>query len=290
VKLKADNKKAYAALVSVISNTSLITLKVIAGVLSGSVSIISEAIHSGIDLVASIIAYCSVKISSKPPDYEHPYGHGKIENFSGLIEGLLIFIAAFLIIKEGVAKLINPSEVGETWIGIIIMFVSAIVNVIVSKYLYKVAKEEDSMALEADALHLKTDVYTSIGVGVGLIVLEVTKLAMLDALIAIGVALLIMKEAYHLCVNAFNPLIDSRLSREEEAEICTVMETYRDHIIDYHNLCTRKAGKTKYIEFHMTVNKKLSVEESHEICDEIERGLEEALKNTDVIIHIEPGE
>jgi len=290
LKFKADNKKANAALISVISNTSLITLKVFAGILSGSVSIISEAIHSGIDLIASFIAYCSVKISSKPPDYEHPYGHGKIENFSGLIEGLLIFIAAFFIINEAVVKLINPSEVGETWIGIIIMFVSAIVNVVVSKFLYKVAKEEDSMALEADALHLKTDVYTSIGVGVGLIALEITKLVILDSLIAISVALLIMKEAYHLCDNALKPLIDSRLSEEEEAKICIVMESYKDHIIDYHNLCTRKAGNTKYIEFHMTVNKRLSVEESHEICEEIERDLEEVLKNTDVLIHIEPGE
>ena len=290
MKLTTSNKKTNAALLSIISNTSLIALKILAGVISGSVSIISEAIHSSIDLVASFIAYFSVRMSSKPADREHPYGHGKIENFSGLIEGVLIFIAALIIIKEAIGKMINPSQVGETWLGITIMFISAITNLIVSKNLYKVAKEEDSMALEADALHLKTDVYTSVGVGVGLIVLEVTKLAILDSLIAIAVALLIIKEACTLCVEAFKPLIDTKLSDEEEDKICTVMRKYNDQIIDYHDLCTRKSGNMKYVEFHMTVDKMLSVQKSHEISENIEKDLEETLKNTYVLIHIEPGD
>ena len=143
------------------SNTFLIVLKIVAGLVSGSVSILSEAIHSSMDLVASIIALFSVSVSSKPADKNHPYGHGKIENISGVIEGLLIFIAALLIIKEAIHKILNPTEISEVPIAIIVMCISALSNFLVSRQLYKVAKAEDSIALEADALHLKTDVYTS---------------------------------------------------------------------------------------------------------------------------------
>ena len=121
------------------------------------------------DLIASIVAFFSVKISTKPADKKHPYGHGKIENISALIEGVLIFIAAAMIIIEAIKKMSEPSELENTTIAIMVMFVSALTNLIVSRKLYKVAKEEDSMALEADALHLKTDIYTSLGVGIGIL-------------------------------------------------------------------------------------------------------------------------
>src|SRR5450759_3510622 len=163
------NAKVSIARLSILSNTLLLLLKMAVGLLSGSVSIISEAIHSSMDLIAAIIAFLSVRVSDNPPDSRHPYGHGKIENISGVIEALLIFVAAIWIIVEAVKKLFEEKiEIESIALGSIVMLISAIVNFIVSRRLYKVARETNSVALEADALHLKTDVYTSLGVAVGL--------------------------------------------------------------------------------------------------------------------------
>lgn len=288
--MSGSNRKTKIAIVSVVSNTGLIVIKVIAGVMSGSVSIISEAIHSGMDLVAAVIAFFSVRVSSKPADKEHPYGHGKIENVSGVIEAILIFIAAALIIREAVLKIVWPTELRETYIGIIVMGVSALVNAIVSSKLYKVAKEEDSMALEADALHLKTDVYTATGVGVGLLLLTITKIEILDPVVAILVALLIIKESWDLVRKAFIPLLDVRLSDDEEAIISDVMNDYSREFIDYHQLRTRKSGNVRYVDFHMNVNANLTVKESHDLTEKIEQAIQKKLGNTNINIHIEPAE
>lgn len=288
--MNSTSRKIKVAMLSIISNVSLILMKIIAGVISGSVSIISEAIHSGMDLVASVIAFVSVKISGKPADKEHPYGHGKIENFSGLIEGVLIFIAAFLIINEAVKKIIRPAKIEDAWVAVLVMFISALTNAIVSRKLYKVAREEDSIALEADALHLKTDVYTSIGVGIGLLLIALTNISWLDPIVAILVACLIMKEAWVLCTDACNPLLDASLPSQDEDKIRGVMDKYKDEILDYHMLRTRKSGDIKYIDFHLTVHEELTVKQSHELSERIEADLENTLKHTNVNIHVEPGE
>lgn len=284
-----ENAKVRAAALSIASNTVLIILKVIAGILSGSISIISEAIHSGMDLVAAVIAFLSVRMSSKPADRSHPYGHGKIENVSGVVEGLLIFVAAFLIISEAVKKMLDPAELADTYIATAVMLFSGAANALVSRQLYKTAKKEDSIALEADALHLKTDVYTSLGVGAGLILIKITGIAVLDPIVAVLVALLIIKEAWNLCRNAFGPLLDAKLSDADENRIREVMDRYCDKILDYHELRTRKSGSIKYIDFHMTVREELTIRESHDLSEEMEKELEAALKNTNINIHFEPG-
>lgn len=283
----ALDRKARVASLSIISNTILIILKVGAGLLSGSVSIVSEAIHSGMDLVASIIAFFSVRISSKPADKEHPYGHGKIENISGLAEGLLIFIAAFLIIKESVLKIIHPVEIEETVIAIIAMAISAVINTVVSRILYKVSQEEDSLALEADALHLKTDVYTSAGIAAGLLLIKLTGISILDPIAAIIVACFIIKEAWHLSKGAFAPLIDTKLSAAEEEKIKKVLDTYKTEILDFHNLKTRKSGAVRYIDFHVTVNPELTAKDIHELTKRLEKSLEDKIKNINITIHID---
>jgi len=288
VKLQIRMEKTRVAALSIISNTLLIILKILAGILSGSVSILSEAIHSGIDLIAAVIAFISVRMSSKPADENHPYGHGKIENISGVVEGLLIFAAAILIIKEAVGKILHPTKIEDTLVGFGVMAFSAVVNIFVSRILYKVAKEQDSIALEADALHLKTDVYTSAGVGAGLLFIKLTGLTFLDPVVAILVACLIVKEAWELCRHAFSPLLDAKLSDEEENRIKQVMQKYEGRIVDYHQLRTRRCGSEKYIDFHITVQGELTVVESHDISEMIEKDLESVLNNTNVSIHIEP--
>ncbi|MEN6375455.1 MAG: cation diffusion facilitator family transporter [Smithella sp.] len=159
------------ALLSVISNSALVTMKFVVGLVIGSVSIISEAIHSGVDLLASIIALFSVKTSSKPADKNHSFGHGKIENISGTVESLLIFAAAGWIIYEAFQKISKPAPIDNLGWGIGVMLTSSVVNIIVLQRLFKIGRETNSIALQADAWHLRTDVYTSAGVMIGLVLM-----------------------------------------------------------------------------------------------------------------------
>lgn len=262
-------------------------MKVVVGILSGSVSIISEAIHSVMDLLAAVIAYFSVRISDNPPDDDHPYGHGKFENVSGVVEAILIFIAAIWIIYEAIHKIINPTEVNSlgVGIGILVMFISALVNFIVSRKLYKVAKETESIALEADALHLKTDVYTSFGVGVGLFLLWVTDIAILDPLVAILVALFILKESFNLLSRAYSPLLDKALPKDEIIRIEFLLNEMN---IQFHEMKTRKAGSQKFLDLHVELPSRMELGEVHRICDEIEKKLNEYMPQLRINIHVEP--
>ena len=280
------NVKVKVARLSVVSNTLLIIMKIVAGILSGSVSIISEAIHSSMDLIAALIALFSVKVSDNPADIKHPYGHGKFENISGVIEALLIFVAAIWIIIEAIKKLLGEEIVFESlWIGSLVMVVSAIINIIVSRKLYKVARETKSVALEADALHLKTDVYTSAGVALGLILIILTDIKWLDPVIAILVALFIIKESFELLRRAFWPLLDSSWNRDE---IEVLEKKLSDMGVNYHELRTRISGNYRFIDIHIEIPGNVSVGDAHKFCDMIENELNASFENLDVTIHVEP--
>lgn len=282
--------KKNTALLSIFSNTILIILKVTVGFLTGSVSIISEAVHSATDWLAALIAFIAVRISAIPPDENHPYGHEKIENVSGVIEGLLIVLAAFWIIIEAVRKLTGSAQVESAGLGFAVMLVSAGINALVSARLYKVAKAEESVALEADALHLKADVYTSLGVAFGLLLIWVTGLHFLDPLVAILVALFILKEAFSLIKNAFEPLMDARLSDEDLAVIKNVLKSCESKFVDVHNLRTRKSGRIRYIDFHMTVCRETSIKQASNISEEIENDIKTKIPHCEVLIHLDPCE
>lgn len=281
------NAKVKIARLSILSNFSLIIMKMFVGIFTGSVSIISEAIHSTMDLAAAIIAFFSVKISDKPADEDHPYGHGKVENISGVIESLLIFAASVWIIIEAVKKLLHPEAVGSLGIGFIVMFISAFINYMVSRKLYKTAKEEESIALEADALHLKADVYTSLGVGIGLLLIWITKLHFLDPVVAIIVAIFILKEAFSLLKTAFNPLLDVKLSDKQIKSIEEAINRHSGIYCNFHHLRTRISGRTKYIDLHLVFPENMSIKTAHDICDLIEKDIKNSLKNTEATIHLE---
>ncbi len=280
------NPKTKIARLSVASNSLLIVMKLVVGIISGSVSIISEAIHSSMDLLAAIIAFFAVKVSDTPPDEKHPYGHGKIENISGVIEGILILVAAALIISEAVKKLMGESfEIEAVGIGAAVMFVSAVVNTIVSRRLYKVARETSSVALEADALHLKTDVYTSLGVAAGLGLIMLTGITWLDPVIAILVALFIVRESMILLGKAFFPLLDTSWDKEEIRELEDNLGRMK---VNYHDLRTRIAGNYRFIDIHVEIPEYESVGNAHIYCDSIEDELKSIYKNLTVTIHVEP--
>lgn len=289
--------KSRVAALSVASNTSLVIFKVIVGLSIGSISVISEAIHSGVDLLAAIIALYAVTHSDKPADKRHPFGHGKIENISGVVEALLIFLAAGWIVFEAAKKLMHPEPMDTATWGIVVMGVSCAMNLVVSKMLFKVGKATDSIALQADAWHLRTDVWTSFGVMAGLAVILVGKfvspgtyLDWVDPFAAMAVALLIVKAAWELTAQSFHDLLDVSLPDNEVEKVRRILDNARPRIDGYHALRTRKAGAARFVEVHVIVDPAMTVDESHALTDRIADSVNEQIGKTRVTIHIEPND
>jgi cation diffusion facilitator family transporter len=281
--------KNRAATLSIVSNTILIILKLIVGIMMQSVSVLSEAVHSGIDLVAAIIAWASIREAGKPADDEHRFGHGKIENVAGTIEAVLIFGAALYIIWEAAHKLMAGAvEIESLGWGAAVMFVSAGTNYMVSRHLLNVAIKTDSVALEADALHLRTDVYTSVGVLGGLVAIKLTGIAMLDPIVAIVVALMIIKAAWDLTKTAFFHILDVKLPDDEEILIHDVMQRYTGRFLEYHKLRTRKSGHVRHIDMHLVVPKQMTVEAGHKLAHQIMADVENELPHSQILVHVEP--
>lgn len=290
-----QKRKTAAVLLSVFSNVTLVVLKMAVGVIIGSVSVISEAIHSGMDLLASIIAWFAVRTSDLPADEDHPFGHGKIENISGTLEAFLIFCAAAWIVYEAAHKIMHPKPIESAGWGVILMLFSALVNTYVSARLFRVGGETESIALQADAHHLRTDVYTSIGVTLGLALIWAGKrlapglnLYWIDPAAAIIVALLISRTAYRLTLESTRDLMDVTLPKSEQEWIEDCVRKLSPKAKGFHHLRTRKSGSRRFIQFHVMVNADMSVEESHELNDEIVAAIKERFENSAVVIHIEP--
>lgn len=276
------------AFLSVLSNSTVVILKLIVGLFTGSVAILSEAIHSLLDLLASFIAFLSVRISSKPADKEHPYGHGKVENISGTIETLLIFVAGIWIIYECVHKIIAPTPIKLPLLGILVMLFGALVNIFVSRIVYRTAKITNSVAMKSNALHLLTDVYTSLGVALSLLIVHLTGWYILDPIIGIVLACYIMIEAFKMMKEAFPPLLDASLSKEEEEKIIHIIESFKDEYIEYHDFRTRRSGAEEYIDFHLVVGSHYSIKIVHDLCDRIEEKIQNNFHKANILIHLEP--
>lgn len=292
---KTQKEKLSVALLSVVSNTLLLSGKLAIGFSIGSVSVISEGIHSGVDLLAAVIALFSVKTSSRPADEGHPFGHGKVENLSGTIEAILIFVAAAWIIYESLHKLLRPSPMENVAWGVGIMLVSSVINMAVSHKLFQVGRKTGSAALLADAWHLRTDVYTSAGVMVGLLIIGLGEWLMpgmdwhwVDPVAAIAVAILIIQAAYRLTIESGRDLLDARLSDEEERLIREHLEEFAPTVRGIHRFRTRKSGPLRFVEFHMKVDGNMTVNHTHDISHQIAHAIEEHYPGTTVNIHIEP--
>lgn len=283
-------EKKFAAGLSITSNAAIIALKFLAGILSGSISIISEAIHSLSDFLASVLTFFAVLKSSEPADSDHPFGHGKYEDMSGFIEGGLIIFAAFYIIYEAVKKLIHPEtfEV-DTTLGIAVMLFAVIANWIVSSVLFKVAKKSNSISLFADGEHLRTDIYSSLGVMIGLILIKFTGFHILDPIIAILVALFIFKAGFIISKETLNNLLDGSLPPEELKAIEKIIKTYKtDCILKIKKIKARRCGPSLDIELTMIFPPDMAILECHRICDEIEDLIHNNMGQVTIIIHAEP--
>ena len=284
--------KERTAHLSVISNTCLVVLKFVVGFAIGSVSIISEAIHSSMDLLAAVIAFFSVKKSAEPPDASHSFGHGKFEDVSGLIEALLIFIAAIIIIAEASLKLLagggQEFSPGLLSFGIAVMGISVLANWYVSSRLMKVAKETESIALESDAWHLRTDIYTSLGVFAGLILIHFTEYTVLDPIIAIAVGLVILNAAVNLLKRSFADLIDHSIPTLDEDHIKAIICAHASEYAGFHGLRTRRSGPEIFHRVPSGRAREGFRHPVHDLADHLESDLLVEYPRANVTIHIEP--
>ncbi|MBM4049077.1 MAG: cation-efflux pump [Planctomycetes bacterium] len=290
------DSKSSVALLSVASNVTLTALKLAVGLVTGSISVLSEAAHSATDLFASLVAFFSVRYAGRPRDADHPFGHGKMENLSGLIEGVLILVAAGWIIVESLHRIIDRRfGVEANVLGLLVMAASCVANHLISQKLFRVARETDSMALEADGQHLRTDVWTSLGVFGALGVITAgkgfgLKLDVLDPVAAIGVALLIISVANDVIVRSFQPLMDQRLPEAEEEAVKRIIAESGAGIVTFHQLRTRKSGPYRYIDLHVQVAREMRVPTAHKCAHDIVEAIQKALPNSGVLVHIEPYE
>lgn len=285
--MKVMNEKLAAARLSIYSNSALTLLKLVVGLFTGSVSVLSEAAHSATDLIASWVAFFAVRVADRPADEDHPYGHGKYENLSGMFEAALIFIAGAWVIYEAVTKLALREAPHRVDIGIAVMAASSIVNTFVARHIYQVARKSDSQALEADAEHLRTDVFTSAGVMVGLILVHFTRLTWLDPAIAIAVALLILHASWRLTRGALRPLTDTTLPEEDLVTIRKVLDD-EPQVLGYHKLRTRKSGSARYVDAHVMLDDDLSLVAAHDLAEALEDRMRERLPHAEITLHMEP--
>ncbi len=278
-----------AAALSIASNSLLIALKVVAGIITGSVAILTEAAHSSIDLLASLIAFFSLRKAAEPADASHPYGHAKMENLAAAIEGMLILVGAGVIVYESIHRLVHGAHVDTIGLGIGVTALSAVANFFVSGYLERQAKATESPALAGDAAHLRTDAWTSTGVLVGLTLVALTGADALDSVTALVVATAIVASGVRLVTSSSRVLVDEALPA---AELDAVREIMRGHagseVLGFHALRARRAGSRRYIDMHVQFRDGTSLERAHELAHELQAAIRAQLRNADVLIHLEP--
>jgi len=282
-------KRSRAAAVSIISNTSLIALKVAAGLITGSVAILTEAIHSAVDLAASFIAYFSVRQAEAPADTDHRYGHEKFENVAAAAEGVLILIGSGVIVYAAIRSLVHGVELEALGIGIAVVGFATVVNLIVSTWLYRQARLTQSAALEGDAAHLRTDAYTSAGVLVGLALAQITGAHWLDPAIALVIAGAIIVTGTKIVARSWGVLVDEALPPDEQDAIREAIEAFASRgVVGYHQLRTRRAGARRYVDLHVQFRAGTTLEDAHAIAHDLQDSIAAGLRGADVLIHLEP--
>jgi cation diffusion facilitator family transporter len=288
--MTADRRKTRAAAISIASNSLLIGLKIVAGLVTGSVAILTEAAHSAIDLLASLIAFFSLRKAAEPADASHPYGHAKLENLAAAIEGMLILVGAGVIVYESIHRLAVGAHVDTLGFGIAVLGISALVNFAVSEYLYRQARATESPALAGDAAHLRTDAWTSVGVVVGLTLVAITGVDALDSVTALVVATAILSAGVRLVTSSSRVLVDEALPAEELDIVREIMLAHEGtEVLGFHALRARRAGSRRYIDMHVQFRDGTTLERAHELAHQLQSEIRGRLGGgADVLIHLEP--
>ena len=284
----SDRKPIFYAGLSLATSFVVIALKFAAYMLTGSVGMLSDAVESVVNIVAALIALAVLTYAAAKPDREHNFGHEKAEYFSSGIEGALIFVAAGGIIWTAIPRLITPQPLDQVWLGLVLSFVASLANAGCAWVLLRAARAHRSITLEADARHLLTDVWTTVGVFAGVILVQTTGWLRLDPLIALAVALHIVRTGAHLMARSFDGLMDRAVPDEDRAVIVGVLETVRHEGGDYHALRTRVAGAKSFVDVHVLLPGRMSVQEGHDLCERLEKEIQAKLPHIEVLTHLEP--
>jgi cation diffusion facilitator family transporter len=283
-------KKSLAPIAwfSIIASILTIIIKWAAYEVTGSVGFLSDAMESFVNLAAGIVALTMLTIAAHPPDKEHPFGHDKAEYFSSLIEGILIVIAAIGIVYAAVNRIYHPRPLEELNIGMMLSVLASLINFLTARILLHYGRKHNSITLEADARHLMTDVWTTIGIIVGIVLVKLTSWQILDSLMAIGVAISIVYTGAKLIVRSTDGLMDSKLSEKELILIRNILDRYKEEGIDYHALYTRQSSAKSFITFHLLIPGDLTIFQAHEFSKRIEKEIVAEMPFSNVFIHLEP--
>lgn len=266
----------------------LVLLKIAVGWLTGSVSVLAQAADSALDLFGAVVTYSAVRVASRPADGEHPYGHGKVEDIAGVVQGVLIFAGGALIVYASIRRIVAGATVELAEAGIGAMLVSIVVSILLSRHLLRVSAATGSVALEANARNIAADVYSAFAVLVGLAIVRFTGLGAVDSVIAIGVAAYVLVVAHRTVRRSLSGLIDTRLPPAQERVVEDALARHRQQVVSYHSLRTRRAGSQYHIDLHLVMPKDIGLQEAHEVCDRIEAEIQVGLPESSVTIHVEP--
>lgn len=278
----------FYAWLSVATSVVVIVLKFAAYFLTGSVGLLSDAVESVVNIVAALIALAVLTYSAAKPDREHNFGHEKAEYFSSGIEGALIFVAAGAIVWTAIPRLMNPQPLEQVSEGLVLAVVASLANAGCAWVMLRAARAHRSITLEADARHLLTDVWTTVGVVVGVVLVQFTGWLRLDPIIAIAVALQIVWTGWHLMTRSFEGLMDRAIPEEDRAVITAVLDNLSHEGGDYHALRTRIAGSKSYVNVHILVPGRMSVQSGHDLCERLESEIQAKLPHVEVLTHLEP--
>ena len=278
------------AIGSILVGTVVLALKYAAYHLTGSIALYSDALESIINVVTALAAFMAVRMSAAPPDANHPYGHHKVEYFSAVLEGVLIIVAALMILREAYYGILSPRVLDAPGAGLALNGAAAVINAFWSWILIREGRRLRSPALAADGRHLLTDVVTSVGVLAGLLLVPVTGLHQLDPALAALVALNILWSGWGLMKESIGGLMDEAVPEKVLVQIREIIAGNADGAIEAHDLRTRHAGRVTFIDFHLVVPGSMSVTDAHEICDRLERALKAQVEDAMITIHVEPAE
>jgi len=282
------DRASRAAVVPVLSNAFVLVLKAVVGLMTGSIAVLSDAMDSLEDVGASLFDLWSVRLSAKPADQEHPYGHGKVEGIAATAEGLLIGGGGVFIFYQAIHRLISgQAEIG-VGLGLVAMIVTAFVNLGVVFHIARAAKETGSLVLTAASRHLWTNVAQAIAVITALVLVGLTGRREFDAIVALLLSAFLVFSAARIIMGATRQIMDVRLPLDEEEVIQGALRRYEGQVVGFHKLRTRRSGHQRYVELHLIVDPKRSVEEIHTVCDGIEQDIQERLPGAEVTIHVEP--
>ena len=287
---QAGDTRRRALRLPLFTNALLVAAKLAVWAVSGSVSVLSEAVHSAADLFMTLVQIFSVRAAARPADHDHAYGHGKYENISAALQAIFILGIAALVVVEALRRLRSGAAVAHLDLGIIVMLASGALNLFVSARLAEVAERERSPALAAQATELRADVWTAGGVAATLLTIKLTGLTILDPIFSLVVAGVIAHSAYDLTARAFVELTDQRLPPEDEALVREIIESHSAIFVEYHKLRTRRSGGGEFIDFHLKMPGGTPLKEAHDLSDTIVRDIKDKMPLAHVLIHLEPSD